>query len=184
MNNQLDKKNFLKDLKGLLQIKTVNGDAGPITKAAPLGEDINKAIDYMLALGKEEGFVTKNCDGYCGYIEMGQGPQMVAILTHLDTISVGDDWSVDPFDLTIKNDQLMGRGILDDKGPLMASFYAMKTLKQMDFPLNHRIRLIMGGDEEGGKWQCMNHYKKTEETPLYSFSPDSEIGRASCRERV
>lgn len=173
MNNQLDKKNFLKDLKGLLQIKTVNGDAGPITKAAPLGEDINKAIDYMLALGKEEGFVTKNCDGYCGYIEMGQGPQMVAILTHLDTVSVGDDWSVDPFDLTIKNDQLMGRGILDDKGPLMASFYAMKTLKQMDFPLNHRIRLIMGGDEEGGKWQCMNHYKKTEETPLYSFSPDS-----------
>ncbi len=173
MNYKLDKENFLKDLKGLLQIKTVNGDAGVKTTAAPLGENINKAIEYMVELGKKEGFKTKNCDGYCGYIEMGQGQEIVAVLTHLDTVSVGDDWSVEPFDLTIKNDQLMGRGVLDNKGPLMAAFYAMKTLKQMDTPLNHRIRLIMGGDEEGGQWQCMKHYKKTEKAPLYSFSPDS-----------
>ena len=173
MKYKLNKEYFLNDLKGLLQIKTVNDDAGVKTNMAPLGEDMNKAIEYMLKLGNKEGFKTKNCDGYCGYIEMGEGDEIVGILTHLDTVSVGDDWSVEPFDLTIKEDRLMGRGVLDDKGPLMASFYAMKTLNEMNIPLNHRIRLIMGGDEEGGKWECMKHYKKTEKAPLYSFSPDS-----------
>lgn len=173
MKYELNKKEFFKDLKGLLQIKTVNGDAGLKTDLAPLGEDINEAIEYMLELAKKQGFKTKNCDGYCGYIEMGEGEEIVAILTHLDTVTVSDDWSVDPFDLTIKNDKLMGRGVLDDKGPLMAAFYAMKTIDEMNFPINHRIRLIMGGDEEGGKWQCIKRYKETEKTPIYSFSPDS-----------
>lgn len=173
MKYKLNKDEFLKDLKGLMQIKTVSGDAGAITEAAPLGEDINNAIEYMLKLGKKQGFKTKNCDGYCGYIEMGQGKEIIAILTHLDTVSVGDDWSVDPFDLTIKDNKLMGRGVLDDKGPTMAAFYAMTTLDEMEYPLNHRIRLIIGGDEESGRWECMNRYKKTEEIPLYAFSPDS-----------
>jgi succinyl-diaminopimelate desuccinylase len=125
----------------------------------------------MLALGQKEGFQTKNCDGYCGYIEMGQGQEMIAILTHLDTVSVGDGWSVPPFDLTILDDKAYGRGILDDKGPAMVSLYAMKALK--DRNLNRRIRLILGGDEESGEWQCMERYKQSEESPLYSFSPDS-----------
>ncbi|MDI3537959.1 MAG: succinyl-diaminopimelate desuccinylase [Eubacteriaceae bacterium] len=162
---------FLRDLKKLLQIKTVSGDAGAVTSAAPLGENILTALDYMLALGQKEGFQTKNCDGYCGYIEMGQGQEMIAILTHLDTVSVGDGWSVPPFDLTILDDKAYGRGILDDKGPAMVSLYAMKALK--DRNLNRRIRLILGGDEESGEWQCMERYKQSEESPLYSFSPDS-----------
>jgi succinyl-diaminopimelate desuccinylase len=162
---------FLKELQKLLQIKTVSGDAGAVTAAAPLGENIKTALDYMLALGQKEGFTTKNCDGYCGYIEMGQGQEMIAILSHLDTVSVGDGWTVPPFDLTISDDKAYGRGLLDDKGPAMISLYAMKALK--DKSLNRRIRLILGGDEESGEWQCMERYKKTEESPLYSFSPDS-----------
>lgn len=35
------------------------------------------------------------------------------------------------------------------------------------------MRLIIGGDEEGGNWACMNRYKQTEEVPACSFSPDS-----------
>ncbi|WKY47768.1 Sapep family Mn(2+)-dependent dipeptidase [Eubacteriaceae bacterium ES3] len=162
---------FFNDLKELLKIKTVNGDAGAISESAPLGENIQTALEYMLNLGEKEGFKTKNCDGYCGYIEMGQGDEMIAILTHLDTVSIGEGWSVAPFDLTIQGDKAYGRGVLDDKGPAMLSFYAMKALKNLK--LNRRIRLILGGDEESGEWQCLNHYKKTEETPLYSFSPDS-----------
>ncbi|WKY44540.1 Sapep family Mn(2+)-dependent dipeptidase [Eubacteriaceae bacterium ES2] len=162
---------FFKELKALLQLKTVNGDAGSITSEAPLGENIQTALNYMLTLGQKEGFKTKNLDGYCGYIEMGQGQEMIAMLTHLDTVSVGDGWTVPPFDLTIKEEKAYGRGILDDKGPAMISLYAMKALK--DKNLNRRIRLIIGGDEESGQWQCMERYKKTEESPRYSFSPDS-----------
>jgi succinyl-diaminopimelate desuccinylase len=98
---------------------------------------------------------------------------MVAAITHVDTVEVGDDWTVPPFDLTIDGDTIYGRGVLDDKGPTMVALFALKALKDAQIPINKRIRLIIGGDEEGGSWACMKRYKETEETPVYSFSPDS-----------
>ena len=47
---------------------------------APFGEECKKALDYMLELGKKLGFKTKNLDGYCGYIEFGEGEEMVGII--------------------------------------------------------------------------------------------------------
>ena len=173
MNYKLKEKDLLDDLKGLLQIDSTNADAGPVMPGAPLGIGINEAINYVLELGERFGFKTKNCDGYCGYIEMGQGEEMIGILTHVDTVPVGDGWSVNPFDLTIDGDKAYGRGTIDNKGPTLVALYAMKALADSGVPINKRVRLIIGGDEEGEQWHCMNRYKATEEAPTYAFSPDS-----------
>ncbi len=173
MTIHFDKQAVLEALRGLLQIKSVNANAGAVTAEAPLGTGINEAINYVLELGKSFGLTTKNCDGYCGYVEFGTGSDMVAAITHVDTVEVGDDWTVPPFDLTIDGDTVYGRGVLDDKGPTMVALFALKALKDAEIPINKRIRLIIGGDEEGGNWACMKRYKQTEETPVYSFSPDS-----------
>ncbi|MBC3888500.1 Sapep family Mn(2+)-dependent dipeptidase [Acetobacterium paludosum] len=173
MKYYLDERDMLQNLKGLLQINSTNADAGLIIPEAPLGTGINDAINFMLDLGSRFGFETKNCDGYCGYIEMGSGAEMVGILTHVDTVPVGDGWSFPPFDLTIEGDKAFGRGTIDDKGPTMVALYAMKALADKGTLLNKRVRLIIGGDEEGDEWHCMNRYKATEEPPTYAFSPDS-----------
>nr|WP_320024048.1 Sapep family Mn(2+)-dependent dipeptidase [uncultured Acetobacterium sp.] len=173
MNYKLKEKDLLDDLKGLLQIDSTNADAGPVITGAPLGIGINEAINYVLELGERFGFKTKNCDGYCGYIEMGQGEEMIGILTHVDTVPVGDGWSVNPFDLTIDGDKAYGRGTIDNKGPTLVALYAMKALADSNALINKRVRLIIGGDEEGEEWHCMNRYKATEEAPTYAFSPDS-----------
>ena len=173
MTIDFDKQAVLAALQGLLQIKSVNGNAGAVTQEAPLGTGINEAINYVLELGKSFGLTTKNCDGYCGYLEFGTGPEMVAAITHVDTVEVGDDWTVPPFDLTIDGDTVYGRGVLDDKGLTIVALFALKALKDAKVPINKRIRLIIGGDEEGGNWACMKRYKETEETPVYAFSPDS-----------
>jgi len=173
MTIHFDKQAVLEALRGLLQIKSVNANAGATTSEAPLGTGINTAINYVLELGKSFGLTTKNCDGYCGYVEFGEGPEMVAAITHVDTVEVGDDWTVLPFDLTIDGDKIYGRGVLDDKGPTIVSLFALKALKEAKVPINKRIRLIIGGDEEGGNWACMKRYKETEEIPTYAFSPDS-----------
>ncbi|MBU4541643.1 MAG: Sapep family Mn(2+)-dependent dipeptidase [Firmicutes bacterium] len=173
MNYKLREEELLGDLKGLLQIDSTNADAGPVMPGAPLGIGINAAINYVLNLGESFGFKTKNCDGYCGYIEMGQGQEMIGILTHVDTVPVGDGWSVNPFDLTIDGDKAYGRGTIDNKGPTLVALYAMKALADSGVILNKRVRLIIGGDEEGEQWHCMNRYKATEEAPTYAFSPDS-----------
>lgn len=73
----LNEKQFLADLRGLLQIKSVNGGCGPVTDEAPLGKGVYDALEYMLALGRKFGFRTKNLDGYCGWIEMGEGSRLV-----------------------------------------------------------------------------------------------------------
>ena len=71
MTSHFNKEAVLEALRGLLRIKTVNANAGAITPEAPLGTGINEAINYVLDLGKGFGFKTKNCDGYCGYVEFG-----------------------------------------------------------------------------------------------------------------
>ncbi len=166
---------FLKDLKGLLKIKTVRGDCGEVTKEAPLGKGINDAINYMLDLGKKFGFKTKNLDGYCGYIEMGEGEELLGILCHLDVVSADGKWICEPFDLNIIDDKMYGRGILDDKGAALLSLYAMKKISDCGLKLNKRVRLILGGDEETGVWECIKRYKETEEIPTIGFTPDGEF---------
>ena len=175
VERNLDEKVFLDDLRGLLKIESTNGEAGLVTPEAPLGTGINDAINYLLDLGESFGFKTKNLDGYCGYVEMGEGEEMVAVLNHVDTVAVGGGWTVPPFDLTLQGDKVFGRGAIDNKGPAMVSLYAMKALAESAIPLNKRVRLIIGGDEEGDAWRCMKRYKATEDLPTSSFSPDSRF---------
>lgn len=80
---------------------------------------------------------------------------------------VGDGWSTPPFEATIKNNKIYGRGAIDDKGPVIASLYAMKSLKD-NFKINSRVRLILGINEEKD-WKCIKHYKETEEIPDLRF---------------
>ena len=94
----------------------------------PFGKNINKALEYMLSLGKQLGFRTKNIDGYCGYIEFGEGEELVGIIGHLDVVPAGDNWTYSPFSGTIFDNKIYGRGAIDDKGPVIASLYAMKAV--------------------------------------------------------
>ncbi len=167
---------ILSDLKGLIQIVSTNGDAGEVTDEAPLGERINQAIDYVVDLGHKYGFRGKNLDGYVGWLEIGpeDAEEMVGILSHVDVVPVSDGWSYPPHDTTIKDGKIFGRGTLDDKGPLVATLHAMKAVNDSGVPLDRRIRVIFGGDEESGRNRCMEHYKKTEEIPTVAFSPDAD----------
>ena len=139
----------------------------------PFGENCNKALEYMLSLGKKLGFRTKNIDGYCGYIEFGEGEELVGIIGHLDVVPSGTDWTYSPFDATIENNRIYGRGAIDDKGPVIASLYAMKVVMD-NLKINKRVRLILGLNEEND-WKCIEYYKAHEELPNISFSPDANF---------
>ena len=132
----LDEQAFFADLRGLLQIQSVNGDCGPVSERAPLGRGINDALEYMLALGRRFGFRTKNLDGYAAWIEMGEGERLVGVLAHVDTVPVEEEgWIAPPFDGTILDGKLYGRGAGDDKGPAMTALYAMKAVAECGAPL-------------------------------------------------
>ena len=139
----------------------------------PFGKDCKTALEYILNLGKELGFRTKNIDNYCGYIEFGEGEKLVGLIGHLDVVPSGDGWDTPPFEASIRNGKIYGRGSIDDKGPVVASLYAMKAVKE-NFKINSRVRLILGLNEEKS-WKCINYYKAHEEWPTVGFSPDADF---------
>ena len=66
---------------------------------------------------------------------------------------------------------LYGRGVVDDKGPVIASLYAMKYLKDSGIRPGKKIMLIVGTREEI-VWEDMDHFKEEFPLPDYGFSPD------------
>ncbi|MDK2866258.1 MAG: succinyl-diaminopimelate desuccinylase [Clostridiales bacterium] len=162
---------LIEALKGLIDIDSTEGQA---TAAYPFGEGVAKALHYMLALGKSYGFKTENIDEYAGYIEFGDGAEMLGILCHLDVVPAGDGWTYPPFKGTLVGDRLYGRGTLDDKGPAMACLFAMKRLKDSGYKPSRRIRLILGTNEESGS-KCMDYYVEHAEIPTLAFSPDADF---------
>ncbi len=163
-----------KALRELVRIPSVceEGSGG-----YPFGEAIDLALRKALQIAGELGFRTQYGDGgYYGYAEIGQGEEMVGILGHLDVVPPGKlkDWDRDPFEPNEKDGMLYGRGTQDDKGPMLASLFAVKALMDAGVTFNKRVRFIFGTDEET-LWRCINRYKEREELPDMGFSPDSRF---------
>ncbi|WP_010678473.1 dipeptidase PepV [Bacillus timonensis] len=167
------KDQLIKDTQGFLKIKSVLDEENG-TPAAPFGTGIDDALHYLLDKGSEDGFTSKNLDGYAGHLEMGSGDELIGILCHIDVVPEGDGWSVDPYGAEIHDGKLIARGSLDDKGPTMAAYYAMKIIKELNLPLSKRVRMIIGTDEESD-WRCVDHYFKHEEMPTMGFAPDADF---------
>ena len=165
------KDEIIKSTCELIQIPSVNEESKDITK--PFGEGTSRALEYILNLGKNLGFKTKNIEGYCGYIEFGEGKEMLGIIGHLDVVPEGEGWKHEPFEGIIENGKIYGRGAIDDKGPVIASLYAMKAVMEQ-VKVNKRVRLILGLNEERD-WKCIEYYKKYEESPTIGFSPDADF---------
>lgn len=145
----------------------------------PFGKACSDALKYFLNLANSLGFRTKNVDGYCGWAEIGEGEELIGIIGHLDVVPAKEeDWSYSPFVPTISDNCIYGRGAIDDKGPVIASLYAIKAVadyyEENNLTFNKRVRLIVGLNEEKD-WKCVEYYKKHEEIPTLGFSPDSDF---------
>lgn len=164
---------FVTSLQQFLSINSIE-DMSTASEGKPFGKGVAESLEYMLALGEKAGFRTKNLEGYAGYIEYGEGPDEVGVLVHVDVVTVGEDWTTPPFSPDIRDGRIYARGAIDDKGPTMAAFYALKMVQDSGVPLSKRIRLIIGTDEESG-WLCMKRYAELETIPEIGFSPDADF---------
>ncbi len=111
-----------------------------------------------------------------GIISGGSGVTdgIVGILCHLDVVAAGSGWKNEPFSGAVEDGVMYGRGTLDDKGPTVAAFYAMKALKECGVVPKKKIRMILGLDEETDG-AGMKYYMKNVETPDVSIVPDSDF---------
>ncbi|MFX3623107.1 MAG: dipeptidase PepV [Ectobacillus sp.] len=164
---------LIHDTQQFLRIKSVL-DENDKQEGAPFGRGIAEALSFMLNKGEKDGFIAKNLDGYAGHLEMGTGEELIGILCHVDVVPGGDGWTSDPYGADIRDGNIYARGAIDDKGPTMAAYYAMKIVKELGLPLSKRVRMILGTDEES-QWRCVGHYFKHEEMPTMGFAPDADF---------
>ena len=160
---------ILKDLSDLVSFNSVNND-----DALPFGSENRKVLDCMLKKMEDVGMKTKNLDYYCGYGEVGEGEKLVGILGHLDIVPAGDGWNSDPFKMVVKDGYAYGRGTTDDKGGVIAGFWALKYLMSTGYKFKKRFRLIAGCNEEMGS-ACIKHYVEKEGHIDMGFTPDANF---------
>lgn len=166
-----NKDEIVKTLQELLRIPSVL-DFSTATKEMPFGKNINDALEYMLNLGKKDGFDVINDEGYAGEITYkGSTEDSVGILCHLDVVPEGNNWTYPPYEARIVDGKIYARGTEDDKGPTIASYFALKFIKDAGIKLKKTIKIILGTDEETG-WRGIAHYLQKYPMPSIGFAPD------------
>jgi succinyl-diaminopimelate desuccinylase len=164
---------FLRLLTEGISIKSFYEEAS-VQETMPFGKGVAEFLEWFIKLGGDNGFKTKNVDGYAAHIEYGTGEEYIYAFAHCDVVPAGDGWESEPFKLLKLGDKLIGRGVIDDKGPLIASYLALKLLKDNNILPNRNIRVVAGGNEESG-FRCIRHYFQKEPKPTYGFTPDAKF---------
>ena len=173
-----NKEQILEDIAALVAINSVEGTP---TEEAPFGEGPRAALDKTLELAAGMGLSTRNCENYIGYAELaGADPEKyLATICHVDVVPVGNGWSQDPFKMQIRDGWMIGRGVADDKGPMVATLYALKFLKEEGVSLRYPIRAMVGDNEET-HMNDVEYYLKNYPAPVFCFTrmPSSRCATA------
>lgn len=155
----------------LVGVKSVKGEAQP---GAPFGPGPRAALDEAVKLCRELGFASRSYDNYVGIADLNDRETQLHILGHLDVVGEGTGWDTDPYTCVEKNGMLYGRGVSDDKGPVVAALFAMKCVRDLGIPLSKNVRLIMGTDEESGSEDIAYYYAREPFAPQ-TFTPDADF---------
>ena len=168
-----NKTEMISSLSNLISIPSVVSDP---KGNMPFGEEVHKAYLFMMQKAEEEGFDTFNADNYGGHIDFtGTEDGIVGVVGHLDVVPEGSGWDFEPYGGEVIDGNICGRGTTDDKGPVIASFYAMKALKECGYEPKRTIRLILGLDEETN-WHGMEYYlDRVGDKPDLGFTPDGDF---------
>jgi succinyl-diaminopimelate desuccinylase len=84
------------------------------------------------------------------------------IIVHMDVVPTGDRslWDSDPFKLVRVNEKLIGRGVEDNGQAIVASIFALKTLKDLGLRPSHDVSLFLVSDEEETNEKGIGHLLK------------------------
>ena len=170
---------MLQVLGELVAFPSVKSDAVKTTEGEllPFGRNVHDAFEYTLKKGEELGFETFNAENYGGHVEFKSEDENAgnfAIVGHLDVVPEGTGWDSEPYGMVQKDGYVYGRGVSDDKGPMVACLYAMKAIKEAGIVPHKNIKLVLGLDEETG-FVSMDHYLEMAGQPDMGFTPDGEF---------
>lgn len=170
-------KQFLIDFAKLISAKSVQSE--PLDNM-PFGKGVADAYKVFTDVCTRMGFTVTDYDGYIGEFSVGGDEteesykNALGIIGHLDVVPAEGEWNTDPYTLTLKDGVFYGRGVEDDKGPMLCCLYAVKELLDDGYTFDRKVRFIIGLNEESG-WADVDYYKTKAVMPTEGFSPDGNF---------
>ena len=165
---QKHEEEMLEDIRALVEIPSISekGD-----EENPYGIYCTKVLKKMEEICTNWGFSIKNYENRCVETSFGSGEKKIGIWGHLDVVPAGEDWIYPPFMCTRKKNFLIGRGVQDNKGPVITFLYAMRFLKEVGFTPTVTFHQILGCNEEQGMEE-VEYYLKMAGIPEFSIVTD------------
>ena len=166
------KEDIIADLTELIAIKSISGTQGAY-----------EALEWIMKKAESFGLKAERVSDLSCHIELGEGGKLCGVLSHLDVVPEGNNWNSLPFELSVGDGYMYGRGIADDKGAALITLYCLRALKESGVAGKNTLRAIYGIDEERGMHD-MDQYFEKEPVPDLSFTPDSEYGICSYEKGI
>lgn len=162
---------IIEDILRVLSISSVTGDTVGIAKCQDEVKKIAMELGFKTELvGKGKVLVVspKNVTV----------PAKLGIVVHLDTVPFEEqEWVYNPLGQLYK-DRLYGRGIIDDKGPMILAMHAFEELGD---EIEESWQVIIGSDEEGD-WEDMQAYlAENPVLPKFLVTVDGDGVQNGCR---
>ncbi len=162
----------VRDIESLVAHPSV-ADSSRAAEGAPYGPDVRAALDEALSIARRLGYQTGSYEGYMGFADvLGYSERQVSTIAHLDVVPAGTGWATDPFSMVRRDGWLLGRGVIDDKGPAVLSLYAGAYLIRQGIKPRYTFRALLGCDEEVGMTD-VHRYLDRYEAPAFLFTPDA-----------
>lgn len=170
--------NVIEDIASLVSYKSVE-ELDKAEEGAPWGPGPREALDEALCIANVLGLTAHDCDGYLGFADLpGASEKQIATIAHVDVVPEGPGWNTDPYEMVQREGWLLGRGVIDDKGPAVLSLYAAayfaEQVEQTGKQLPYTLRILLGANEETNmgdvEWYLDNY-----DEPAFLFTPDAEF---------
>ncbi|MCD6183053.1 MAG: M20/M25/M40 family metallo-hydrolase [Thermovirga sp.] len=161
---------ILELLSQLVSFETVNN---PAKKIRPSKNCPSFIKDRLEDWGIQVELLEKN-GYYAVFGEIGDGKPTLLLMAHFDVVPVNpEEWSSEPFYLTVKGNRAYGRGSADDKGNVASIMLALKELSKEK--LGGKVLFAFTGDEEIGGVMAMHIAEMLNEKkalPKYMINAD------------
>lgn len=164
---------IIADLQAFSRIRSVSVSAQG-EPGSPFGPECRKMLDFAMKRAGEYGFDAIDHEGYCLSTYSGDLSNALGIFGHLDVVPEGDQWIYPPYGATREGDFLIGRGVSDNKSACAMGLHLLRLFRELQLPLKHGVRVVMGLSEETGM-QDMEYFAKHEVMPVISLVPDSHF---------
>jgi len=161
---------MLSDLAKLIEINSVRSKS---EAGAPYGTNSRKVLALAQSMLEDRGFNVSLFEDMMITVDFGPAPPHMGILAHLDIVEAGEGWDTDPLKMILKDGNLYGRGVVDNKGPSVAAMYALYCIRDICPQLRHGVQIILGSGEETG-FDDITQYLKKNAAPPNVFTPDAE----------